>query len=34
VILLTVATADVTDRTLDFYCVWSPLSEGASVIPA
>lgn len=33
-IILTVATADVTDGTVDFYCYWTPLSSGSSVVAA
>jgi hypothetical protein len=33
-ILFVVATADITDGTLNFYVLWRPLSSGASVVAA
>jgi len=33
-ITATIATAAVTDGTITFYCVWRPLSVGASVVAA
>lgn len=31
-IILTVATADVTGGTLDFYCFWEPIDDSASIV--
>jgi len=33
-IIETVATADITDGTLTYYCLWSPLSSDGDVIAA
>ena len=33
-IILTIATADLTAGIIDFYCLWSPLSSGATVVAA
>jgi hypothetical protein len=33
-IIQTVATANVTDGTLTYYCLWYPLSSGSSVVAA
>lgn len=30
-IILTIGTADVTAGVMDFYCLWRPLSTGASI---
>lgn len=31
-VILTVGTADLTAGVIDFYCLWSPLSAGATVV--
>jgi hypothetical protein len=31
-IILTIATADLTAGDIEFYCLWRPLSAGASVV--
>lgn len=31
-IILTVGTADVTGGVLDFYCIWSPISDTGNVV--
>jgi hypothetical protein len=33
-VILTIATADLTAGKINFYCTWSPLSAGSSVIAA
>lgn len=33
-IILTVGAADLTAGVIDFYCLWSPLSAGATVVAA
>jgi hypothetical protein len=33
-IIQTIATADITDGTLTYYCLWVPLTTGASVVAA
>jgi hypothetical protein len=33
-IIETVATANITDGTLTYYCLWYPLTSGASVVAA
>lgn len=33
-IIETIATADITDGTLTYYCAWAPLTVGASVVAA
>jgi hypothetical protein len=33
-IIQTVGTADITDGTLTYYCLWVPLTVGASVVAA
>lgn len=33
-IIETIATADITDGTLTYYCLWRPLSSTASVVAA
>lgn len=33
-IIQTIATANVTDGTLTYYCLWVPLTVGASVVAA
>lgn len=33
-ILATIATANITDGTIKFYCLWVPLTSGASVVAA
>jgi len=33
-IIATVATADITDGTLTFYCMWRPLSTNGNVVAA
>lgn len=33
-IIMTVGAADLTAGVIDFYCLWSPLSSGATVVAA
>lgn len=33
-IFATIATADITDGTLAFYCLWRPMSDDANVVAA
>lgn len=33
-IIETIATADITDGTITYYCLWVPLAAGASVVAA
>lgn len=33
-VIMTVGTADLTAGIIDFYCLWTPLSAGATVVPA
>jgi hypothetical protein len=33
-IIETIATANITDGTITYYCLWTPLDVGASVVPA
>jgi hypothetical protein len=33
-VILTIATADLTAGIVDFYCLWTPLSAGATVVAA
>jgi hypothetical protein len=33
-IIATVGTADITDGTLNFYCLWRPLSSNGAVVAA
>lgn len=33
-IIQTIATADITDGTLTYYCLWVPLTSGSTVVAA
>lgn len=33
-VVMTIATGDVTDGTVTWYCIWRPLSAGSSVVAA